>query len=300
MNKVNKVEFEDEYDLEDYKNKVEDTQWTSFGNGIFSLAKPTIKTLPAGLYKVMGQIGDLYFMKQNLSVEGVFETGSMNAKEIINDCDRFWDMKEHFKKYGIPHRRGILMSGVPGSGKTCLIKLLANTIIEKRRGIILDCRESLWFIAKAIQDIRKIHPNVPVMVVMEDLDHYDNNISELLNVMDGLGVIDSVLFIATTNSVGTLDQALTNRPGRFDVHYKLMAASDKVREMFLVGLLPDDDKKKINIKAWVKDTKDMPFGHIRELVISVMVFGKDYKTTLKRLRNMTAGQDETDEDIMEN
>lgn len=292
-NRINS-EFPEET-IEQIVNEAETTQWHKIGNVYFP-AKPTVDFLPPGFYCAFQVFGEIKYQKQDFSIEGIFPTASANATEIMEDFDKFWSSEARFRKYEVPFRRGIMLSGPPGSGKTCIIKLLADKMIRERQGAVLDLRGNPGLVGDAVNSIHDLQPDMPIMVVMEDIDHYYYDASDaLLNVMDGICPIDKVLFIATTNSVHKLEDALVNRPGRFDTHYQIKPANTRVREDFIRTLIPEDDIANIPVEQWARDTKDLPFGHIKELVVSVMVFDKDYKKTLDRLRHLKEGQEDNEE-----
>lgn len=289
--------------LQEVISETKNTHWHCIEGGLFYPAKPTVDKLPPGFYRVFQVQGEIKFLKETFSTEGIFPTGSENAVEILEDFRKFWGAEETFKKYEVSYKRGLLLSGPPGTGKTCIIKLLAEEMVNNLKGMVLDLRDVTYLVGEAISAIHNIQPESKIMIVMEDINHYYQDAkSALLNVMDGMKYIDKVMFVATTNSIDDLDEALVNRPGRFDSHYVIRPANEEVREMFIRTLIPEEDVKvnKISIKKWAKDTKGLPFGHIRELVLSVMVFGKDYNKTLNRLKTMRDGQVEEDDDDLEN
>lgn len=297
---VNKINSDyPEETIEQILAEAKTTQWHKVGD-IYFPAKPTVDVLPPGFYCAFSVFGEIKYQKQDFSTDGIFPTASSNATEIMEDFDKFWFSEARFRKYEVPYRRGILLSGPPGSGKTCIIKLLADKMIREHRGAVLDLRGNPGIVGDAVNSIHSLQPDMPIMVVMEDIDHYYYDASDaLLNVMDGICPIDKVLFIATTNSVHKLEDALINRPGRFDTHYQIKPANTRVREDFIRTLIPDDDAAKVPIEQWARDTKDLPFGHIKELVVSVMVFDKDYKKTLDRLRHLKEGQEDCCEEPVE-
>lgn len=284
---------------EDLENKLAEattTQWNEV-DGVYWPANPTVKELPPGFYKLIMTYSGLRIVRQEYTTVGIFPTGSPNATEILQDFNTFWKSGERFIKYKVPQRRGILLSGIPGSGKSCIVKLLADATVEQG-GVIFDASQATDGVQQSIEWVHNLHSDMPVVIVMEDIDHYISYARQtLLQVMDGMNTVNKVMFIATTNNPETLGPALTNRCGRFDAHYKIMDAQVGVRANFIKTLIPSDELGSTPIDKWAEDTQGMPFGHIRELVIAVKVFNKDYTQTLERLRNMTQGQMETNLDL---
>jgi hypothetical protein len=279
----------DEDQLEEILNAAENTQWHKVGKVYFP-ARPTVERLPPGYYEVYTVWGEIQFAKTEISTTGIFLTGSSNAQEIITDIDKFWDSKAVFDEYEVPYKRGVFLSGPPGSGKTCIIKLLAQSVIA-RKGALIDVNTNVGLIGRAVETVRDIHKDMPLIIVMEDIDRWlnDRGPEQLMNIMDGITAIEGVVFIATANLTEDLDDAIINRPGRFDAHYRIMPPAGGVRRAFIERTLKAKASE-YDLDKWTKDTDGLPFGHIKELVISVVVFNKDYEKTLVRLGSMRDGQ----------
>jgi len=283
-------------DIESMLESAKKTQWGQLDDNIYFVAFPTVSSLPAGYYNVRNVWGDIRFLKQSISTNGIFTTTSPNAKRIIDDFEKFWRMEDRFLQYKMPYKRGFFLSGPPGSGKTCILKILSHSLI-KNGGVVLDMRGSPKDIGEAIGCVRDIHPKMPILVALEDLDKYYRKIHEsLLNIMDGMAKIDRVVFVATTNHPDQFDDSIINRPGRFDGHYQITPPGASTRLDFINAFLTPEDKKKFPVDQWVIDTENLPFGHIKELVVSVVVLDNDYAETLDRIKNMTEGIEEGYED----
>ncbi len=118
-------------------------------------------------------------------------------------------------------RRGVLLYGVPGTGKTHTVRYLLGRL-QGVTVVILSGR-ALGMISQACSVARTLQPAV---VVVEDVDliaeergHYAGQnpmLFELLNEMDGLGSDIDVTFLLTTNRADLLEEALAARPGRVD------------------------------------------------------------------------------------
>jgi len=118
-------------------------------------------------------------------------------------------------------RRGVLLYGVPGTGKTHTLRYLLGRL-PGVTAVLLSGR-ALGMISAACSVARALQPSV---VVVEDVDliaeerghHLGENplLFELLNEMDGLGQNIDITFLLTTNRPDLLEEALAARPGRVD------------------------------------------------------------------------------------
>ena len=148
--------------------------------------------------------------------------GSGVAESVLSDMNEWTARREWYRQRGIPYRRGYLLHGPPGSGKTSFILALAG---HMDRGI---CMLSLSDEALTDDRLALALSAVPprCIVVLEDVDaafvRRDGprgssvTFSGLLNCLDGvLSGEDRVVFM-TTNHIERLDAALL-RPGRVDL-----------------------------------------------------------------------------------
>lgn len=118
-------------------------------------------------------------------------------------------------------RRGVLLYGVPGTGKTHTVRYLLGKLSGVT--VVVLSGRALGMISAACSVARALQPAV---VVVEDIDliaeergrHLGQHplLFELLNEMDGLGSDIDVTFLLTTNRADLLEQALAARPGRVD------------------------------------------------------------------------------------
>lgn len=123
---------------------------------------------------------------------------------------------------GIHLKRGLLLHGPPGTGKTHTVRYLMGRLADST--IIVLTGNSLFFIEQAAALARKLAPSV---VVVEDVDliAQDRSFSpqgnpmlfSLLDAMDGVAADADVTFVLTTNRAAVLEEALTQRPGRIDL-----------------------------------------------------------------------------------
>lgn len=123
-------------------------------------------------------------------------------------------------------RRGVLLYGVPGTGKTHTVRYLLGKLPGVT--VVVLSGGALGMISEACSVARALQP---ALVVVEDVDliaeerehHRGTNplLFQLLNEMDGLGSDIDVTFLLTTNRADLLEAALAARPGRVDHAAKL-------------------------------------------------------------------------------
>lgn len=260
------------------------SQWSTYDGLIFAPCHKTVKKLSPDLYDIVDFGSGPVFKKCDFNTEDIIRFDDSIIDTVVSDIQKFWEKEDDFRRFGISFSRGTLIFGSAGSGKTCTIKLIIDDII-KRNGIAV--RFSDQFI-NGMEAFRKIEPNTPVVCIMEDLDsimeHFHK--SAILNLLDGVNKIDKVVYIATTNYPELLEDRVSNRPSRFDRRYLLGPPNDSVRKQY-IEFLSDKMEQKVDIETWIKDTKNMSISHIKELFISVYLLGKEYKSTLKELRDMS-------------
>lgn len=162
---------------------------------------------------------------------------------LIDDIRDFLKSGKWYYDRGIPYRRGYLLYGPPGSGKSSVIQALAGEL--EYNICILNLSE------QTLTDDRLNHlmNHVPErsILLLEDIDSAFNErkqteetgymsgvtFSGLLNALDGVASADERIIFMTTNHPEKLDPALI-RPGRVDFKQCVDNASEyQVREMFL-------------------------------------------------------------------
>lgn len=250
-------------------------------------------SLAPGLYRI--QAFRMPFMPTNVSLKSfspLTDTllpmeGSL-AEYVIKGIQHFWDSKSIYKEMGLIHKRGIMLEGTPGSGKTSICMLVAQEVAKMGGvGIYVTPTDDVDDLVPLLKDVRDWSPNIPLVIVLEDIDQHNAETGEihaLLRLLDGDVQIDNVVYIATTNYVEKLDARLTNRPSRFDEIIKSGPPSKKARATYLKKLLPENQHK--HIPALVANSQNLNLSHLKELAICTVVYGRDISETTKRLKKI--------------
>jgi hypothetical protein len=164
------------------------------------------------------------------------------AKEELDFIAASIRDRELLKAEGLTIKRGLLLSGPPGDGKSTAIECFANDIAGEASIIIVEAVEHIRSVYHLAQML------APSVVILEDLDlitksrqnpyasvSKDDVTGELLQVLSGGSAYADIVTIATTNHPEAIDEALAKRAGRFDAHVRLgyPSAADKQRILFL-------------------------------------------------------------------
>ncbi len=163
--------------------------------------------------------------------DGVLETIEQHIIGIADWSADLLSAGQHLK-------RGLLLHGPPGTGKTHTVRYLTARLADST--VILLTGRSIRFIDQAAALARRLQPS---MVVLEDVDLVatdrdftpDGNplLFSLLDAMDGVGADADVTFMLTTNRADILETALADRPGRVDLAVEIPRPDDGCRKRLL-------------------------------------------------------------------
>lgn len=279
-------------------------QWsTSDGKRFFPTSK-TAKTLTPGVYEIRHcpQAG-LYFEQIPVLTTGLLRFPETNSDKVVDEIQKFWKKESLFKEYNLTYKRGIILWGPPGSGKSCTIQLIMRDVVE-REGVVVKFGHPGLF-CEGIRKLREIQPTTPVVILMEDMDSILEvyNESEVLNILDGVNQIDKAVFLATTNYPEKLGARIINRPSRFDKRFKIGHPNAESRRMYFEYIMGGKEKikaLKINLDQWVEDSEDFSIAHLKELFTAVVILGDDYHDALEALASMRESKPDSDEDEFKN
>jgi len=225
----------------------------------------------------------IFFKKRTIRNEDLIRFPESGSDRIIEEIESFWDLEGRFKEAGVPYKRGIMMYGPPGSGKSCTLRIMVENL-TKRGGIVFDF-PSPSLMVDGYELLRQIHPSMPIIVLMEDMDAIlqRSSESEVLNLLDGMHGIEKTVFVATTNHPERLGSRVMNRPSRFDKRFFIGMPSEGMRRTYIKSKLDEDEE---TVERWVEDTDGFSIAHIKELYVATHILGDDYGSAIETLREM--------------
>ncbi len=271
------------------------SQWEKDETAFYPVVpRKILKKIPSGYYKILydSDKHSWFLSKKTIKTDEIIDLSTNNSKKIIEDIKLFWTMKERYDKYQLLHKRGILMYGPQGSGKTSIINQLIDNLINDHKGVVFSIEDTtdLNSFSDFSSTFRMIEPDRPLIVIIEDidglLDDGHNTEKVLLNILSGINQIDNVVYIATTNYPEKIGPRLLNRPGRFDRRFKIGFPVAKTRRAFFESKMLPEDLEIFNLDEIVSKTKHLTIAHCKEIFTEYIIKNRPLDEVVGEMRKM--------------
>jgi hypothetical protein len=192
---------------------------------------------------------------------------------LRDDFESFFKRESWFRKNRLPFRRGYLLHGPPGNGKSTAIRAMMTS-----RG--LTAYTLRWFDRRQDDgDLERLFDQAlnarPSIVLLEDLDRAfpktgetksGMSLQQLLNCLDGVGTGEGVIVVATANEPTILDPAILRRPGRFDRVIHFANPEFQLRQSYFRRMHPGLET--VGLEQVAFESEGFSFAQLREAYIS--------------------------------
>ena len=206
--------------------------------------------------------------------EGLLKRIERQTLGFAKHSEKLLAMGRHLK-------RGLLLHGAPGTGKTLTAMYLASQM--SGRTVLVMTGRGVGLIERSCELARMLQPSI---VILEDVDLVAEErtratasctvlLFELLNQMDGLAEDADVVFLLTTNRPDILEPALASRPGRIDQAIEVPlpdeACRRKLFDLYGRGLVLRLEQR----EQFIGRTKGASAAFIKELMRKAALFAAD-------------------------
>lgn len=195
-------------------------------------------------------------------------------RELQREVEWFFANRELYDQMKLPYRRGLLLHGLPGTGKTFFGKVLAS--LERQVAFI-------WVTARDVATAKSVYEIFErarrcrrAILFFEDLDFYasqrsgagrDDVLGELLVQLDGMQSNEGLFVVATTNDLAVIERAIRDRPSRFDRTIELGPAPEDVRLSHLHHLLAPFGVDQALLAPLGRKTEGLTGAQLQELAL---------------------------------
>ena len=234
--------------------------------------------LERGVYEVIEGVGGPTVNKVSLTefTKPILNEGYQDV--LLEDVKKFFKNEKFYKDNGFTYKRGLLLFGPGGTGKSSLIKYIGTQVDVPT--LIVSAKIDMDSLLKELIDVSC--PNGCV-VAIEDIDGIEMyKRSELLNFLDGFSSPKKCYFIATTNHIDKIGYAIANRPSRFDMVVEVPAPNKEARRELIKHYFKGEEKN-IDMEKVLKETDTFTGAFIKELYILYKVNQISIEEAIKRL-----------------
>lgn len=195
-NPSNPMDDEGRLTNKEARRAAEFRQWTVEPNEVYRPAGQIQDKLGSGVYTVSKDYYGLLFHRIRILTDDLITLPDTANDRVLKAMRKFWNRRSRYSEYGYLYKRGILLWGPPGGGKTATVAMLSRDLISEG-GIVIICdRPSLT--SNGLAALRRIEPDRPIVCIEEDIDEmvasgYEH---DLLALLDGENQVDNIVHVA--------------------------------------------------------------------------------------------------------
>ena len=191
-------------------------------------------------------------------------------EQVISTIEGFLNNKQFYLDNKIPWKRGMLLLGPPGTGKTSIIKTIMS--VYNFKPITIPPQSDLASLQEAFAYAKT---QSPALLYIEDLDSMMASgaidMSAFLNLLDGVSSANGFFIVATANDPKKLKSSILERPSRFDRKFEIKLPTEEMCEVYLKKWF----KKSLTQKQYTEISKEcfsnkLSYAYLKEIYVSSM------------------------------
>lgn len=232
--------------------------------------------LPMGIFKITrNDVGTPIIYPHPVSPDAYIEM-SKTLGRIINEISWFLGSRKAYEEMGLSWRRGILIYGPPGNGKT-------RTILEAAKRYEKQVRIFLIDDIGVARHFRSLVDDMPSVCILEEITESidDYGTTSTLNFLDGVDSWSNSMAIATTNYPEKIDANIVDRPSRFDKLYLVDNPDTSERRMYLQKFLSTEEITADILEA----TRGFSIAYLKELVVQTKLQGHRFADVVEECKH---------------
>ncbi len=188
---------------------------------------------------------------------------------------------EIYRKNGLSLKRGIMVKGNPGNGKTTSLRVVAK---ETTCSVIYVLPSHIRQTSDVTDVCKMAKDLAPTKLIFEDIDWLaedrnssgdPNKVIELMNQLDGIEGFDDVETWGSTNEPEKIEAAMKNRPGRFDRVISIDDPDEECRSEMLRRFTSKWVTMGLDIQRIVKFTDKLSGAHMADLCKTAALIAVD-------------------------
>jgi SpoVK/Ycf46/Vps4 family AAA+-type ATPase len=248
------------------------------------------------------------------SIEPVTDTDIVLADEHLSVLKRnvidLHQRRTILEANGVPARRGILLHGPPGTGKTFACRFLCHKLEGVTRifvtGSSLLNVSAVFSFARLLQPAVLFLEDVDLIFASREINLYSSALGDLLDQMDGLRSHENISVILTTNAIERLEAAIKDRPGRISQCIYMGAPAADQRRLFIAHQLVRHNADAIDLDRLVRSSEGATQAFLKEWVHRAVqvacerlhsdgekaaIEDRDFDVALEEMRSFLHGSD---------
>lgn len=203
-------------------------------------------------------------------------------EDVVRHTVGFLLKSKEIERYGVKIRRGLILDGSPGNGKTMLCRYIQKLCSQNSiyYGIVTSAEIDAAYRNKALGDLFTQYE----LTFFDDIDiaYMDRSRGDskmacaMLTAMDGMHEGGHLIRIFTTNEkVEDMDPAFT-RPGRIDKCITIQKPTETLRRKLIETVWPEEIRNGIDVPRLVQESDDFSFAEleaIRTFLVTNKILG---------------------------